>query len=124
MTGGNGVEVYDVNTAAPKLVKTIRTGAAAHAFRSMGDKRHMLVSNRVVNTISKIDFQALALVDQFVAPGGLDCMNLSANGRYIHVAARWSKRLTVADTTTHEVVRQVVVGKSPCGVWTLNHAPR
>ena len=124
MTGGNSVEVYDVSTAAPKLVKTIRTGAAAHAFRSMGDKRHVLVSNRVANTISKIDFQALAVVDQFVAPGGPDCMDLSADGRYIYVASRWSKRLTVIDTATHKVVRQVVVGKSPHGVWTLNHAPR
>ena len=124
MTGGTGVEVYDVSTAIPKLVKTIPTGAAAHAFRSMGDKRHVLVSNRVANTISKIDFQALAVVDQFPAPGGPDCMDLSADGRYIYVASRWIKKLTVIDTTTRKVVRQVSVGKSPHGVWTLDHAPR
>lgn len=124
MTGGTGVEVYDVSAAAPKLIKTIPTGAAAHAFRSMGDKRHVLVSNRVANTISKIDFQTLAVVDQFVAPGGPDCMDLSADGRYIYVASRWIKKLTVIDTTTHKVVRQVPVGKSPHGVWTLDHAPR
>jgi YVTN family beta-propeller protein len=124
MTGGKGVEVYDVSAAAPKLIKTIPTGAAAHAFRSMGDKRHVLVSNRVANTISKIDFQTLAVVDQFPAPGGPDCMDLSADGRYIYVASRWIKKLTVIDTTTRKVVRQVAVGKSPHGVWTLNHAPR
>ena len=124
MTGGTGVEVYDVSGAAPKLVKTIPTGAAAHAFRSMGDKRHVLVSNRVANTISKIDFQTLAVVDQFPAPGGPDCMDLSADGRYIYVASRWIKKLTVIDTTTRKVVRQVPVGKSPHGVWTLDHAPR
>lgn len=124
MTGGTGVEVYDVSTAIPKLVKTIPTGAAAHAFRSMGDKRHVLVSNRVANTISKIDFQALAVVDQFPAPGGPDCMDLSADGRYIYVASRWIKKLTVIDTTTRKVVRQVSVGKSPHGVWSLDHAPR
>ena len=124
MTGGSGVEVYDVSGAAPKLVKTIPTGAAAHAFRSMGDKRHVLVSNRVANTISKIDFQTLAVVDQFPAPGGPDCMDLSADGRYIYVASRWIKKLTVIDTQTRKVVRQVAVGKSPHGVWTLDHAPR
>ena len=124
MTGGTGVEVYDVSAAAPKLVKTIPTGAAAHAFRSMGDKRHVLVSNRVANTISKIDFQTLTVVDQFPAPGGPDCMDLSADGRYIYVASRWIKKLTVIDTTTRKVVRQVSVGKSPHGVWTLAHAPR
>ena len=124
MTGGTGVEVYDVSAAVPKLVKTIPTGAAAHAFRSMGDKRHVLVSNRVANTISKIDFQTLAVVDQFPAPGGPDCMDLSADGRYIYVASRWIQKLTVIDTTTRKVVRQVGVGKSPHGVWTLDHAPR
>jgi YVTN family beta-propeller protein len=124
MTGGNGVEVYDVSAASPKLVKTIPTGAAAHAFRSMGDKRHVLVSNRVANTISKIDFQTLAVVDQFPARGGPDCMDLSADGRYIYAASRWIKKLTVIDTQTRTVVRQVAVGKSPHGVWTLDHAPR
>lgn len=124
MTGGTGVEVYDVSAPAPKLLKTIPTGAAAHAFRSMGDKRHVLVSNRVANTISKIDFQTLAVVDQFQAPGGPDCMDLSADGRYIYVASRWIKKMTVIDTQTHKVVRQVSVGKSPHGVWTLDHAPR
>jgi len=124
MTGGTGVEVYDVSAKAPKLVKTIPTGAGAHAFRSMGDKRHVLVSNRVANTISKIDFETLAAVDQFPAPGGPDCMDLSPNGRYIYVASRWIKKLTVIDTQSRKVVRQVTVGKSPHGVWTLDHAPR
>ena len=124
MTGGTGVEVYDVSGKAPKLVKTIPTGAGAHAFRSMGDKRHVLVSNRVANTISKIDFQTLAVVDQFPAPGGPDCMDLSADGRFIYVASRWIKKLTVIDTQTRKVARQVTVGKSPHGVWTLDHAPR
>jgi YVTN family beta-propeller protein len=124
LTGGAGVEVYDVSAAKPHRVKTIPTGAGAHAFRSMGDKRHVLVSNRVANTISKIDMDALAVVDKFPAPGGPDCLDLSADGRYIYVASRWIKKLTVIDTQSRKVVRQVPVGKSPHGVWTLNHAPR
>ena len=124
MTGGNGVEVYELSKAAPKLSKIIKTGAAAHAFRNVGDKRHVLVSNRVANTISKIDFQSLQVVDTYPAPGGPDCMDLSADGRYIYVASRWIKRLTVIDTTTRKVVQQVAVGRSPHGVWTLDHAPR
>jgi YVTN family beta-propeller protein len=51
-------------------------------------------------------------------------MDLSADGRYIYVASRWAKKLTVIDTTTRQVVRQINVGKSPHGVWTLDHAPR
>lgn len=124
MTGGNGVEVYELSKVAPKLVKIIKTGAAAHAFRNVGDKRHVLVSNRVANTISKIDYQTLQVVDNYPAPGGPDCMDLSADGRYIFVASRWIKKLTVIDTTTRKVVQQVAVGRSPHGVWTLDHAPR
>jgi YVTN family beta-propeller protein len=118
------VEVYDVSAAAPRLVKTIPTGKGAHAFRSAGDKRHVFVSNRVANTISKIDMQTMAVVDNYPAPGGPDCMDLSADGRFLYVASRWIKKLTVIDTTTRTVVRQVNVGKSPHGVWTLDHAPR
>ncbi|MEO8655667.1 MAG: YncE family protein, partial [Ramlibacter sp.] len=55
MTGGDSVEVYDVSTALPRLAKSIKTGAGAHAFRSAGDGHYVFVSNRVANTISKID---------------------------------------------------------------------
>ncbi len=124
LTGGKGVEVYDVSGAAPRLVKTIPTGEGAHAFRSAGDKRHVFVSNRVANTISKIDFHALTVVDNYPAPSGPDCMDLSADGRYIYVASRWAGKLSVIDTVERKVVRQIKVGKSPHGVWTLDHAPR
>jgi len=124
LTGGTGVEVYDVTGAAPKLVKTIPTGEGAHAFRAAGDKRHVYVSNRVANTISKIDYQTMTVVDNYAAPGGPDCMDVSADGRYIYVASRWAQFLTVIDTTTGKVVRRVKVGRSPHGVWTLDHATR
>jgi len=124
LTGGEGVEVYDVSGAAPKLVKLIKTGQGAHAFRGVGDKRHVFVSNRVANTISKIDYQTMAVVDNFPAPSGPDCMDVSADGRFIYVASRWAGKLTVIDTQSRSVVRQVKVGKSPHGVWTLDHAPR
>lgn len=124
LTGGRGVEVYDVTGATPRLLKTIPTGKGAHSFRSAGDKRHVFVSNRVADTISKIDFQTMTVVDNYPAPSGPDDMDLSPDGRFIYVASRWAKKLSVIDTTTHTVVRQVNVGKSPHGVWTLDHAPR
>ena len=69
LTGGTGVEFYDISGPNPKWIKTLPTGAGAHAFRSMGDKRHVLVSNRVANTISKIDYQTKTVVAHFPAPG-------------------------------------------------------
>jgi len=124
LTGGQGVEVYDVTGAAPKLTQFIKTGKGAHAFRAAGDKRHVYVSNRVANTINKIDYQNMTVVDEFTAPSGPDCIDLSADGKTLLVASRWAQKLTVIDTTTRKVVRQIKVGKSPHGVWTLDHAAR
>ena len=104
--------------------KVIKTGAGAHAFRAFGDKRHVLVSNRVANTISRIDLQTLEVVDSFPAPGGPDCIDVSRDGKQILVTSRWARKLTVIDVATRKVVRQVNVGKSPHGVWTLDHSPR
>ena len=128
LTGGDAVEVYDVSDKTgnkePKRVKSIKTAAGAHAFRAVGDKRHVLVSNRVANSISKIDLQTMEVVDNFVAPGGPDCMDISRDGKQIFVTSRWARKLTVIDVATRKIVRQVNVGKSPHGVWTLDHAPR
>jgi YVTN family beta-propeller protein len=124
LTGDSVVEAYDVSGATPKLIKRIPTGEGAHAFRAWGDKRHVLVSNRVANTISRIDSQALTTVDTYPAPGGPDCMDLSPDQRYIFVASRWARKLSIIDTTARKVVKQVNVGKSPHGVWMLEHAGR
>lgn len=124
MTGGTGVEIYDISGPQPRLIKMLPTGKGAHAFRALGDKRHVLVSNRVGNTISQIDYTMLQVVAQFPGPSGPDCMEVSADGKLIMVASRWAKKLTVIDIATRKVVRQVPVGKSPHGVWTLDHAPR
>lgn len=124
LTGSDSVEVFDLAMPIPASVQLIPTGKGAHAFRAVGDRRHVLVSNRVANTISKIDYKAMSVVDQYPGPGGPDCMELTADGRYILLSSRWAQKLSVIDTTTRQVVRQVRVGKSPHGVWTLDHAPR
>jgi DNA-binding beta-propeller fold protein YncE len=107
LTGSDAVEVFDVSGPAPRSVRRIQTGAGAHAFRAAGDKRHVYLSNRVANTISKIDLATLNVVDTYPA-----------------TTSRWARKLTIIDTEKREVVRQVKVGKSPHGVWTLEHAPR
>ncbi|OYU13420.1 MAG: hypothetical protein CFE38_02865 [Comamonadaceae bacterium PBBC1] len=124
LTGSDGVEVYDISGTQPKWVKKMVTGKGAHAFRAKGDQRHVFVSNRVANTISQIDYVNMTVVAQFPAPSGPDCMDVTVDGKYILVASRWAKKLTVIDIAERKVVRQISVGKSPHGVWTLDHAPR
>ncbi len=124
LTGDKFVEVYDVSGPMPVLAKRIETGEGAHAFRAWGDQRHVMVSNRVANTISRIDLQTMSVVADFPAPGGPDCMDLTADGKTILVTSRWARKLTFIDVATAQVVQQVPVGRSPHGVWTLDHAPR
>lgn len=124
LTGDKFVEAYDVSGPQPRLIKRIETGNGAHAFRARGDKRHVFVSNRVANTISQIDTQSLTVVDSYPAPGGPDCMEMLADGRTLLVSSRWARKLTFIDLESKKVVRQIDVGRSPHGVWTLDHAPR
>lgn len=124
LTGDKFVEAYDVSGPQPRLIKRIETGNGAHAFRAKGDKRHVFVSNRVANTISLIDTQTLAVVDNYPGPGGPDCMEMLADGKTLLVSSRWARKLTFIDLASKKVVRQIDVGRSPHGVWTLDHAPR
>lgn len=124
LTGSNSVEVFDISGPQPRSTQRIKTGDGAHAFRAAGDGRHVFVSNRVANTISKIDMQTQRVVDSYPAPGGPDCMEVSADGRWLYVTARWARKLLVIDTVERKVVQSVKVGKSPHGVWTLAHARR
>ena len=124
LTGSDGVQVFDVAGAQAKPVGKILTGKGAHAFRSAGDGRSVFVSNRVANSISRIDLQTLQVVDTYPVPGGPDCMDVSADGKTLYVTSRWAKKLSVVDLAAHKVVRQVPVGRSPHGVWTLDHARR
>jgi YVTN family beta-propeller protein len=124
LTGSDHVEVYDVTGPQAKLVKHIPTGEGAHAFRALGDGRHVFVGNRVANTVNKIDYTKLESVAQFKAPGGPDCMEVTADGKLLLVSSRWIKKVSVIDIATGQLVRQVKVGKSPHGIWTLDHAKR
>lgn len=122
LTGSDGVQVFDVSGAQPKLLQKILTGKGAHAFRAAGDKRHVYLSNRIANTINKIDLATLKIVATYPGGSGADCMEVMGNK--LLVTSRWEKKLTVIDLTTGKIERQIPVGTSPHGVWTLDHAPR
>ena len=127
LTGDKVVEVFDVGSkpaAEPKRIKRIETGDGAHAFRSLGDGQHVFVSNRVANSISQLDIISLSVVAQLPGPSGPDCMDVTADGKLLLVTSRWARRLSVIDIAQRKLVRQVAVGRSPHGVWTLDHAPR
>jgi DNA-binding beta-propeller fold protein YncE len=94
-------------------VKKLATGLGAHNFQAMGDKRHVLISNRMANTVSVIDQIALELKDTFAVPGGPDDMELTADGKQLWVTSRWIRQVSVVDMTTRKLVGRVSVGRSP-----------
>ena len=124
LTGDRFVEVFDVSGPSPKMIKRIETGNGAHAFRSRGDGKHLFVSNRVANTISMIDLATFTVAAELPAPGGPDCMEVTKDGATLLLSSRWAQKLTVIDIDKRKVVQQVKVGRSPHGVWTLDHAAR
>jgi YVTN family beta-propeller protein len=124
LTGGREVQVFDISQNPAKLIQAIPTGEGAHAFRALGDGQHIFVSNRVSNTISLIDYTSLKVVKEFKAPGGPDCMEVSADQKKLYISSRWIGKMSVIDIESGKLIAQVKVGKSPHGVWTLAHANR
>jgi YVTN family beta-propeller protein len=124
LTGGDGVEVFDVSGVRPIRTRLVHTAKGAHAFRAAGDQKHVYVSNRVANTISKIELATLKVVAHYLGGSGADCMEVMASSNRLLVTSRWEKKLTVIDLTSGKIERQIAVGKSPHGVWTLDHAAR
>lgn len=124
LTGGRDVQVYDISKNPAQLVQTIPTGEGAHAFRALGDSKHIFVSNRVSNTISLIDYTTFKVIKEIKAPGGPDCMEVSADQKSLFISSRWIGRMSIVDIDSGKLIRQVKVGKSPHGIWTLDHAKR
>jgi YVTN family beta-propeller protein len=103
-------------------VKRIATGKGAHNFRPLGDGRHLFVSNRVDNTISVIDQTTLERLYDIPVPGGPDCMEVTADGKFLWVTQRWIKQVSVVDLAQRKVVDKIAVGRSPHGIFFANSA--
>jgi hypothetical protein len=70
LTGGDGVEVYDVSGKEARLVKTSARPARARTPFAPLATAPCVVSNRVANTISKIDTRPWKWSTSFPARAG------------------------------------------------------
>ncbi len=122
LTGSDAVVAIDPATRT--IIKRIVTGAAAHNFRSMADGRHVLVSNRIANSISILDMDTLTKVGDITGlRPGPDDMELSADRRWLWVTFRFARSVGVIDMDTRKLVDVIRVGKSPHGIYFYNRAP-
>jgi YVTN family beta-propeller protein len=51
-------------------------------------------------------------------------MELTADGKELWVTARWRRMVSIVDTQAKKVTREIPVGKSPHGVFFIDHAKR
>ena len=120
--GEDNVAVVDWHQR--QIVKRIHTGKGAHNFRNLDDGQHIAVTNRVENTISILDYQALTKVGDITGllPGP-DDMELSADHRSLWVTFRFARHVGVIDLQTRKLVDTITVGRSPHGLFFANRAP-
>ena len=124
----DGVHIIDV--ASFKKVGFIQTGIGAHGLYPSRDGKRLYVANRGSHKIHGsrlgnggvvvIDFATEKVVARWPVPGGgsPDMGNVSADGKYLWLAARYDDVIYRFDTSSGDV-QQVKVGKEPHGltVW-------
>jgi len=116
ITGDDYVQVIDWKTR--KEVKRIPTGKGAHNFRTLGDKKHLFVSNRIASSISLINMQTLEKEGEITGlPAGPDDMEITPDGKTLWVTFRFSKKVGVIDIPSMKLMTVIPVGKSPHGVF-------
>jgi len=123
--GEHSVQVVEArlgNTAGPRMVASIKTGEGAHAFRNHGNKRHLWVSNRVANTVSKLDMGSLKVESEIKVPGGPDCMDIHQSGKQLWITQRWTRSVALVDLDQSKVIKRITVGRSPHGVYLHDRA--
>jgi DNA-binding beta-propeller fold protein YncE len=124
----DGVHVVDGD--AFKQVGFISTGLGAHGLYPSRDGKLLYVANRGSHkihgpkngdgSVTVIDFATEKVVARWAVPGGgsPDMGNISADGRWLWLAARYDDVVYRFDTTSGDVA-QVKVGAEPHGltVW-------
>ena len=124
----DGVHIVDGESF--KQVGFIQTGLGAHGLYPSRDGKQLYVANRGSHKIhgarlgdggvTVIDFATEKVVARWAVPGGgsPDMGNVSADGKYLWLAARYDDVIYRFDTANGEV-RQVKVGAEPHGltVW-------
>lgn len=122
MTGADHAAVVDWRNR--KVIKTIQTGKGAHNFRSLADGKHVLISNRVSNTISIIDQDSLTNVGNITdLLAGPDDMELSADRKTLWVTFRWARKVGIIDLASRKLLQTIPVGRSPHGIYFYDRAP-
>jgi YVTN family beta-propeller protein len=129
----NTVSVFDTITGKPlatigtSIAPNAPAGSTPNSLALSPDESLLFVTNAntndgaVVNVTNPARSQALGFIPVGWYPTSV---RISKDGKTLYVTSRWAARLSVVDLVAGRLVRQVRVGRSPHGVWTLDHAAR
>jgi YVTN family beta-propeller protein len=113
-----GLWVFDAHSF--RRIGFIRTGAGAHGLYPSRDSKDLYVSNRSAGSVSVLSFATRKVVRTWTIPGGSpDMGGVSADGRVLWLAGRYSSSVYAIDTQTGKLIHDIPVGAGPHGlsVW-------
>lgn len=116
--------VQVVDPAKRETVRKIVTGRGAHNVFPMGDGVRVLVSNRVDGTITPVDYKTFTVGKPIKVGRGVDCLEVSADGKEVWATVRWEAKVAVIDMTGVKPIEYIPVGRSPHGIYFKSHARR
>ena len=116
--------VQVVDPAKREIVKKIVTGRGAHNVFPMGDGVRVLVSNRVDGTITPVDYKTYTVGKPIKVGRGVDCLEVSADGKEVWATVRWEAKVAVIDMTGVKPIEYIPVGRSPHGIYFKSHSRR
>jgi YVTN family beta-propeller protein len=110
--------VHLIDSARPRPVGFLATGAGAHGLYVSRDSRSLYVSNRDDGSVSVISFATRKVVDIWRLPGGgsPDMGGVSADGHLLWLAGRYNAEVYAIDTRTGALQDRIRVGQGPHGL--------
>jgi DNA-binding beta-propeller fold protein YncE len=110
--------VWKIGARTFRVEGFIRTGMGAHGLYVSRDSRYLYVSNRGEGSISLISLRTRKPVRKWHIPGGgsPDMGGVSADGRTLWLAGRYSSEVYAINTLTGKLRRRIPVGLGPHGL--------
>jgi DNA-binding beta-propeller fold protein YncE len=109
-----------VDPADGKVLRRVQTGRGAHNLFIPHDQSVMYVTNRVAGTISVMNPDTLDKIRDFRVPGGPDDIDFGPDGK-MWTGLRWAHAVAIIDPATGTIVKRILVGRSPHGIWLNTH---
>jgi DNA-binding beta-propeller fold protein YncE len=110
--------VWEIGARGFPVLRFVHTGLGAHGLYVSRDSRYLYVSNRREGSISLISLATRKPVRKWRLPGGgsPDMGGVSADGRTLWLAGRYTSDVYAIDTRTGRLRARINVGLGPHGL--------